>query len=448
MQAVILSNGDGTRIWPYTNHNKGMLPIGNKPILRHYVETLNCLNFKSIIIAVRKIDAQVVHEFSKDTNVTVVQVNDVNGTADTLLQLKEYIHEDFVCFYGDCYINAIDIIEFTKSMNNTLCLSKLSTDCREVICTVVENNQIKGFIGHPRGSYEYFTCGYRLSKKVFDYLPYNSGIFENTKVGVGAPLEKYLETSIEDMIDDGINIGAFYTKYHVVDVDKPWDIMEANIHYNKMATSDIVQKIEEDVLIDASAIIKGKVIVGKGSYIGKNVIIEGNCIIGENTVIENGAIIGSGCIIGNNCSIKNNCKLASYISVGDQCIIDHTAEMLGGVLFKKVYLYHYGEFYGVIGRNTDLGAGTTCGTLRFDDGDSSHNIKGKRITPSKHGNACFIGDYSRTGVGVILQPGCKIGNKSVVGSGTILNEDVEDNTLIYPRQEFIKKPWGDNKYNW
>ncbi len=449
MQAVILCNGSGTRMWPYNiHHNKVMLPLATRPLLKHTIDSLFEANVDTIVLTISTDDSEIKHHFGRDTRIKIVEVSQQLGTSDTLLKAKELINQEFVCLYGDCYIDREDIIAFCKQTTYSACVSRLHNDSTEMICTMIENNLVTNFVGHPRGSFDYFACGFKFDTEVFEYLPYNCGFFDNTKVGLGAPKEKYLESSIHEMIENNIEFNVYYCVNQVVDLDKPWDLMEANQIYNHTITTNIMTTITPGSTISDEAIIRGEVVLGKNSHIGSGVIIEGNCIIGDNTIIDNGAIIGSNCVIGNNCSIKNNCKIASHSSIGNNCIIDHTAEFLGGVLFDKVYLYHYGEYYGVIGKNSDLGAGTTCGTLRFDDGNTSHYVKGKRINPKKHGNACYIGDYSRTGVGVILQPGCKIGNKCVVSSGVILNEDLEDNTLIYPKQELIKKPWGDNKYNW
>ena len=106
------------------------------------------------------------------------------------------------------------------------------------------------------------------------------------------------------------------------------------------------------------------------------------------------------------------------------------------------------EFYGVIGTGTDLGAATVCGTLRFDDGDTEHRVKGRRERPQKHANAAFIGDYARTGVNAIIMPGRKVGVYSIVGPGVILAEDLSDRTVVMARQEQERKAWGPERYGW
>jgi bifunctional UDP-N-acetylglucosamine pyrophosphorylase/glucosamine-1-phosphate N-acetyltransferase len=89
-----------------------------------------------------------------------------------------------------------------------------------------------------------------------------------------------------------------------------------------------------------------------------------------------------------------------------------------------------------------------CGSLRFDDGKCGIEVKGRKETPAHFSSATFLGDYCRTGVNVIISPGKRIGPYSIIGAGTILNEDVPNNTLLYPKQEIIKKTWSSDKYGW
>ena len=181
--------------------------------------------------------------------------------------------------------------------------------------------------------------------------------------------------------------------------------------------------------------------------IRKGVIISGNCIIGDNTTIENGALLMGNNVIGSNCRISNYCYLDRGSVVGDRCVINHCAEF-AGVLFEGVYLYHYMELYGVIGENTDIGAATVCGTLRFDDGTTTHKIRGRKEIPLSHSNATYIGDFCRTGVNVIFAPGKKVGCYSIIGAGTIVDRDLPDKTLVYPKQELVFGEWGPEKYGW
>ena len=112
------------------------------------------------------------------------------------------------------------------------------------------------------------------------------------------------------------------------------------------------------------------------------------------------------------------------------------------------YLYHYMHVYGIIGENADLGAATVCGSLRFDDGETTHRILGRKEIPKDYSDACYIGDYCRTGVNAMLMPGVKMGAYSIVGAGVLLEQDLPSKTLVYTKQELHYKPWNSDKYGW
>ncbi|MDE0553389.1 MAG: nucleotidyl transferase, partial [Candidatus Poribacteria bacterium] len=188
------------------------------------------------------------------------------------------------------------------------------------------------------------------------------------------------------------------------------------------------------------------VVLGKNSVIGPRVVVNGTLIAGANNNITNGAILHGNIFVGDQCRISDYCDVDSS-AIGNRCIIGHGAEM-AGVLFDKVYLYHYCEMSGVFGCATDIGAATVCGTLRFDDKDTAIQVEGRYEVPLSGANATYMGDYCRTGVNAILMPGRRIGSYSVVGPGVILYDDVPSKTIVMAKQELITKPWGPERYGW
>ena len=127
--------------------------------------------------------------------------------------------------------------------------------------------------------------------------------------------------------------------------------------------------------------------------------------------------------------------------------MNHCAESSGSIM-DNVYLCHFIESSGVIGRSTDLGAGTICGTLRLDDGNTVHRIKERREYPTDFATCAYIGDFCRTGVNVTLMPGVKIGPYSVIRFSVLVNRDIPPRTYVYLRQELHTKTWGPELCGW
>jgi len=452
--AVILCAGAGTKIWPYAQIRcKAMLPISNKPIVAHTVDALTALGFEKIILVTGRFPEELAAYFKNFANVSLVADANPQGTAYSLLRAEEAVGgADFLALYGDTLVAAADLERLASAFEENRQATALvqpirgrSTDC--VGCRV-ENGQVAEITGHARGGVTHQFGGFAFRGDIFSKLPYALRRFTHTEVGMMSPAEGYLENLLAEEIAEGQPLAALEAQEPFFDIDKPWHILEANYMSNRLLCGALTQnELAEGASIDPSAAINGFVRLGKNSRIGKNVIIEGNILVGENTNILNGAMIQGNVVIGSRCTIRNACYVEINSSIGDDCVVSHAAE-LEGIIMRRVYLYHYMEFYGIIGENTDLGAATVCGSLRFDDGGTVHRVKGRRELPEHFGNATFLGDYVRTGVNAILMPGVKVGVRSVVGPGVLLNKDVPDDTLVYTEQELKEKPWGSEMYGW
>ena len=436
--AVILDAGKGTKLWPYAQiRSKGMVPVCNRPVLRHLVDALKNIGVNEIVIVGGAHVAGVRNHFRNDEGVCVIEDSDPKGPAFSLCtafanaEAKEYMQGDFLTLYGDTLVAEGDLraLAEAKSLPAVLAspLHGRSNDC--ITCNV-RGDKAMGFVGHPRGGGDgHFCAGFALRREDWALLEANSGRFTVTQVGMMPPLEGFIEMSLNDFLKDGGEITAVTAKEHVVDIDKPWHILEAeHVCKQRLFGALTGNVLGEGASIDASVIIEGRVILGKNSKIRNGAILKGDCVVGEDTTIENGCLLDGA-------------------SVGNRCYIGHGAE-LGGVIWDKVYLYHYMEISGLVGDNVDFGAATVCGSLRFDDDITRHRIKGRLEEKHEAQDACFIGDYCRTGVGAILMPGVKTGVYSVVGAGVVLREDLEDNTLIFADQTHVKKHWGPEMYGW
>lgn len=454
-EVLILAAGTGNKFWPYqSTRNKTMISISNKPLLVHSVETLLDNKIDHIVIVSSMFTDGIKHAFRKFPQVEVVHVENTKGTADTFLMGYPYLKDTkspFVVLLGDCLIQAKDFKAFlSQNLMNSVMVSALREPATNWIACRLVNGAITEFGGHHRGNLmTHQMVAFVTGEHFVEFCQSNPMKFTNLKVGVGSPEEAYIEVSLMDAIADGNVMTAYETQEPVFDIDKPWHALEANAWLNTKRCSALKEnELFEGAYIDPTARIDGFVRLGKNSRIGRNVWVRGNAIVGDDTIIDQGVILGSNIVIGNNCSLLNHAKLGDATTIGNRCLIDQGFEVLNGMILDHVYLVHYGEYYGMIGENTDLGAGTTCGTLRFDDGITVQEVNGRREYPEHFANASYMGDNSRTGVCAVLMPGVKVGSNAVIGSGVILYEDVSDNTLIYTKQELIKTPWGPNKYGW
>ncbi len=454
--AVILAAGPGTKIWPYSStRQKAALPLANKPLISWMVEKLQNVGVERIIVIVGYRQEQVRNALANVPGVEFFEQQG-RGTAGAVFSALNHIKDDrFLLLYGDVVLTFAEIDRFIQEQKNAnaICSALVHPLGQERpqdwICAHVNGDGIEHVLGHPRDSVTHRFAGlFALSTLMLPYLIQSSTAMSSVQVGMMPSDEPQLEESLQRAINNSETIHAVETTGMTFDLDKPWHYLEASYFWNAY----VCGKIENDVVgsnvkISDGADITGNIIVGENVEIGKGVIIEGNLVVGADTKITQGAILEKNVVIGKGSTIRRYCQIDANTTIGPDCFIGHGAEV-SGLFLQRAYAYHYGEFWGILGDNGDLGAATVCGNLRFDDQNTIHAINGRREFPSFGANAAYLGDYVRTGVNTILMPGVKIGAHSVIGAGTIVNEDVPDKTLLYVQQEQIKKEWGPDKYGW
>lgn len=453
--AIILAAGRGTKLWPYgETWAKAALPIANYPLIVWQVEALQAAGLDQIVVVTGPLEGQVRDALAEIEGVVYVSQPAPKGTADALrLALDVIEDETFLVLYGDVLlgIDAVPSLLDAAEQGVPAALVKpvQGTECLEWLCANVKDEQVSEIYGHPREASHQLCGAYILDRAIVPFLANNAGWMTSVEVGGMPPREAELAESLSQYLRTGEPLCAVEWTGLFADIDKPWHWLDANTALlNDMALRLEENSLADDAVIAEGAEIDGFVVMGAGSFIGHDVKIKGNVWIGENTRIIDGAIIGANCSIGNHAIIREYCRIEANSSIGSRCVVGHGAEF-GGLMLDGAFFFHYGEYWGILGRSCDLGAATVCGNLRFDDQRTIHRIRGRREMPATDSaNAVYMGDFTRTGVNAILMPGVKVGTYSIVGPGVILNEDLPSGTLLHQTQSLETRPWGPEKYGW
>jgi len=455
--AVILAAGKGSKIWPYgVTKNKAVLPIANRPIISWTADALRAIDIEQIIVVTGYRQEQIAHALGSTVIASSIEQKGSLGTVPALLAAWDSVKDDqVVVVYGDVMVAPEDLRELVRIHKEsgsiaTALLQPLGAEPpNDWLCAQIAEDRIVYVLGHPRDNVTHRFCGaFVLDKRFLPYLQRNPGIMQAVQVGMMPADEAHIEESIQIAIEDHQEIQAVEAKSPFIDVDKPWHLLEANMAWLRYQSGKLTKnQVGKNAKISDRATINGHVVIGENSEIGAGVIVEGDLWVGANTQIIQGAIIEPNVSIGSNCLVRRYCQIETGTSVGDRCVVGHCAEV-SGIMMRMVYAYHYGEYWGVLGEASDLGAATVCGNLRFDDMQTAHRIKGRREIPRSGANAAYLGDYVRTGVNAVIMPGVKVGSYSVLGAGAIVEEDVPDRTLLYVKQEQIRKSWGPERYGW
>ena len=184
-------------------------------------------------------------------------------------------------------------------------------------------------------------------------------------------------------------------------------------------------EIGEDTVIYPNVIIQGNTKIGRDCVILGNTRIE-NSLIADNVKIESSLIekssIEKGVTIGPFAHLRPKSDLKANVHVGNFVEIKN-AVLEEGV--KAGHLTYIGD--AEVGSNTNIGAGTiTC------------NYDGKNKHKTKIGKDSFIGSNS-----IMVAP-VEIGKKAFTAAGSVITEDVPDDSIAFGRARQVNKE-GWNK---
>jgi bifunctional UDP-N-acetylglucosamine pyrophosphorylase/glucosamine-1-phosphate N-acetyltransferase len=190
--------------------------------------------------------------------------------------------------------------------------------------------------------------------------------------------------------------------YYWLDIGRPWELLEAN----EWALSDLEQHIEGEVSEDAQ--LSGRVHVAEGATIRSGVVIEGP------------VYIDSGATVGPNAYVRGN----TYI--GPDAKVGHAVEVKNSIFREGATASHL-SYVGdsILGRDVNLGAGTTVANLRHDDETVRTPIKGELTDTGRRKFGVVLGDDVKTGINSSLNAGVKLASGTTTAVGETVVRDKE-----------------------
>ena len=391
IQAVIMAAGKSTRTWPLTlTKPKPLLKVMNKEIIKHNLDALQGLVGEVIIIVGFKkemIIEEIGHKYGK-LKIRYAEQKTQLGTGHALKYVEKLIKGKFIVMGGDDIFSKKDIKACLR--HKYAVLGCKVEDPGRFGVFVVKGKEVKKVVEKPK-------------KFVSDIA--NAGLYVFDKSVFKFKLRKSQRGEYE--IVDYIN--ALIKKERVVcenvkgrwlSVGYPWDLIEANSVLVSEIKNDIKGRIEKNV------IVKGKLIAGKGTEILSGTYIKGNVIIGEN------CLIGPNCYLRGNTSIGNGCHIGQAVEIKNSIIMDNA---------KVPHLSYIGD--SVIGKNSNLGAGTITANLKHDNENVRSVVKGKIVDTGRRKLGTIIADDVHTGINTTIYPGRKIWPGVSTLPGEIIDKD-------------------------
>jgi len=408
LKAVVLAAGRGERLWPLTEDNpKPLLPVANKSVLERTLNALVSAGVRQIILVVGFRNEKIRDRFGKGgaigSELKYVKQRTAKGTADALGTCsKELQGEDrFLVLYGDDYYDAsVPRTFLAKARQNkglTIGTSRVQDassfgkiESKRSLVTEIQEKASKAQPGQVNAGI------YLMDQTIFPAI-------RKTKRSIRGELE--LTDAVRILIKEGAQVRTYpLGSRKWLGISYPWDMLEAN----------------QWILESEKPMSKGT--VEKGVHVSGSVILE------EGSVVRAGSYLEGPVLVGKRCQVGPNSYLRPYSSLGDDVKVGAGCEVKNSIVMSNTRIPHL-SYVGdsVIGEDCSLGAGTITANLRFDEAEVRSKVRGSWIGGGRKKLGAILGDGVRTGINVSIFPGVKIGRRSWIGPGAIVDRDVPSN---------------------
>jgi len=172
----------------------------------------------------------------------------------------------------------------------------------------------------------------------------------------------------------------------------------------------------------------------KKTGVSKTAIIDKDAVVHKSVYIGPSVCICSGVHIGKNVIIQPHCTIGTegFGHIRNKEGVFERFPQLGGVIIEDDV---------EIGPQTNIQRGTLEDTILRNGSKIGHHCNiGHNSEIGKHtfvaGSCCFagstkIGDFSWIGIGVVVIDRIRIGDNVMIGGGSLVVKDIEDNWLAY-----------------
>lgn len=445
LKTLILAAGKGTRM--KSNIPKIVHKVNGIPMISKIITVLEEIGSTENILILGYKKEEVLKVVGE--NSSYVLQNEQLGTGHAVIQAKDKLKDydgDVMVVYGDTPLLKPETL---KKLYN---FHKDSGAVTTILTSIYENPFGYGRIVKENGLVKAIVEEKEANDEVKKIKEVNAGVYCFNSKELFKALNKinnnnekgeyYLTDVIGIQVNENKKVRSFILEdsMEILGVNSKVELAQAG---NILRDRKNISLMEDGViLIDpTNTYIEENVKIGKDTVIYPGAIIQGDTVIGENC-----EILGTTRII--NSKIKNNVKIESSV-IEDSILEDGVTMGPFAHLRPKSHLkesVHIGNFVEVkkstlekgvkaghltylgdaqVGENTNIGAGTI--TCNYDGVNKFKTIIGKEA---------FIGSDS-----MLVAP-VNIGEKALVGAGSVITKDVPDNALAVSRsKQIIKSDW-------
>lgn len=213
------------------------------------------------------------------------------------------------------------------------------------------------------------------------------------------------------------------TAYEILQTRVKDDWMRAGVTIidpNSITIDDTVQ-LQPDVIIEPQSHLRGKTIIGAGSKIGPGSLIE-NSQLGKQVrvlySVVSDAVVKDGTQIGPYTHLRGN------VEVGESCRVGNFVELKNAQIGDRTNIAHLSYIGDArLGNKVNIGAGTITANY---DGVKKHKTE--------------IRDRTKIGSNSVLVAPVTLGEDVTVAAGSVVTENVPDDSLVIARSRQVVKP--------
>ncbi|VXD22871.1 Bifunctional protein GlmU (Includes: UDP-N-acetylglucosamine pyrophosphorylase; Glucosamine-1-phosphate N-acetyltransferase) [Planktothrix serta PCC 8927] len=442
---AILAAGRGTRM--KSDLPKVLHELGGRTLVQRVLES--CVRLQpSRRLVIVGYGADLVRDSLQQTNtqpaLEFVEQTEQLGTGHAIQQLLPYLTDftgDLLVLNGDVPLLRPDTLEqlinIHKEHGNaaTLLAAHLPnpTGYGRVFCD--SHNLVNQIIEH-RDCTDAQRQNHRINAGVYCFnWPQLAEILPHLKAD-NDQQEYYLTDTVHHLdqvmavdVDDYREILGINSRQHLANsyrilqdwVKTNWMAAGVTIIDPDSVTIDDTVQLEADVIIEPQTHLRGNTIIQTGSRIGPGSLIE-NSQIGKNVTVQFSVVSDS--VVADETRIGPYAHLRGHAKVGEHCRVGNFVELKNAEVGNRTNVAHL-SYLGdaTLGDKVNIGAGTI--TANYD------GVKKHRTT---------IGDRTKTGSNSVLVAPLTLGNDVTVAAGSVVTDDVPDDSLVIARERQVIKP--------
>ena len=461
LDVMILAAGLGTRM--RSNKAKVLHRLAGRPLINHVCRTAATLNPRKIYIVVghqaEDVKAAVLHEMSEDQVVFVTQKSQL-GTGDAVNSARDLLaNEDstLLVLSGDVPTIKAETLESLVNIHRT-------HRGHGAACTIltVEFEDPTGYgrlVRDVGGQFARIVEQKDATDEERQIREINAGIYCFTTRKLYDALSKvsnqnaqgeYYLTDVPSILSEAGEDVAIYLHANAQETEginnrEQLSYLERVLRQRTIRSLMLDQGV---TFIDSESVnVSETVVVGCDSVIYPNVTIEGDTVIGEGCTIRSGTRI-TNATIGQGVEILDNTLIVES-TIGDNCTVGPFAHLRGkAVMLEGSKVGNFVEL-----KKTTLGRGSKANHLTYlgdaTIGDET-NIGAGTITcnyDGKNKNPTTIGSRVKIGSDTMLVAPIEVGDGAVTAAGSVVIEDVPEDSLVAGVPAKVKKSLKSDEVN-